>query len=166
MQLYIVRHGIAIDREDPKSPAEAERFLTEDGIRKTKQVAKALAAQGLHADLMVSSPYVRAMQTAEIFATALEYAKQKIQKTETLLPGAEPAAFFRELARQKQASAVFCFGHAPNVDELVAAALGASRQITSVKKAGVALVELKRISPPSGQLIWLATPKLLRKAGK
>ena len=166
MELYIVRHGIAIDREDPKSPAEADRYLTEEGVQKTKQVAKALAAQGLHADLMVSSPYVRAMQTAEIFATALQYAKPKILKTETLLPGAEPAAFFRELARQKQASAVFCFGHAPNVDELVAAALGANRQITSIKKSGVALVELKRISPPSGQLLWLATPKLVRKAGK
>jgi phosphohistidine phosphatase len=166
MELYIVRHGIAIDREDPKSPAEADRFLTEEGIRKTKQVAKALAAQGLHADLMVSSPYVRALQTAEIFATALDYAKQKIQKTETLLPGAEPTAFFRELAHHKQASAVFCFGHAPNVDELVASALGANRQITSIKKTGVALVELKRISPPSGQFVWLATPKLLRKAGK
>ena len=166
MELYIVRHGIAIDREDPKSPAEAERFLTDDGIRKTKQVAKALAAQGLHVDLMVSSPYVRAMQTAEIFAAALEYPKQKILKTEALLPGAEPTAFFRELARQKQASAVFCFGHAPNVDELVAAALGAGRQITSIKKAGVALIELKRIAPPSGQFIWLSTPKLLRKAAK
>lgn len=166
MELYIVRHGIAIDREDANSPAEADRYLTEEGVQKTKQVAKALAAQGLHADLMVSSPYVRAMQTAEIFATALKYAKQKILKTETLLPGAEPAAFFRELARQKQASAVFSFGHAPNVDELVAAALGANRQITSMKKSGVALVELKRISPPSGQLLWLATPKLVRRAGK
>jgi phosphohistidine phosphatase len=166
MELYIVRHGIAIDREDPKSPAEADRFLTEEGIEKTKQVAKAICALGLHADLLVSSPYVRAMQTAEIFASALGFAKQKIGKTETLLPGAEPGAFFRELARQKQASAVFCFGHGPNVDELVAAAVGSSRPITSMKKAGVALLELKRISPPSGQLLWLLTPKVLKKARK
>jgi len=166
MELYIVRHGIAIDREDPKSPAEADRFLTEEGIEKTKQVAKAIAALGLHADLMVSSPYVRAMQTAEIFASALGYAKQKIVKTETLLPGAEPAAFFRELAKQKQASAVFCFGHGPNVDEVLAAGIGSNRQVTSMKKAGVALLELKRISPPSGQLVWLAPPKLLKKAKK
>ena len=156
----------AIDREDPKSPAEAERYLTEEGIQKTKQVAKSMAALGLHADLMISSPYVRAMQTAEIFATALAYAKAKILKTETLLPGAEPGAFFRELARQKHAASVFCFGHAPNVDELIAAALGANRQITTLKKSGVVLLDLRRISPPSGQLVWLATPKLLRKAGK
>ena len=71
MELYIVRHGIAIDREDPKSPAEADRYLTEEGVEKTQQVAKALSALDLHADLLVSSPYVRAMQTAEIFANAL-----------------------------------------------------------------------------------------------
>jgi phosphohistidine phosphatase len=163
MQLYIVRHGIAIDREDPKCPSEAERYLTEEGIEKTKQVAKGIAALGIHADMMVSSPYVRAMQTAAIFATALDHPKQKIRRTDSLLPGAEPSAFLRELAREKDVSSVFCFGHAPHVDGLLAAAVGAQHHITSMKKAGVALVELKRLLPPNGQLVWLVTPKLFRK---
>src|SRR5690349_25120030 len=115
MQLYIVRHGIAIDREDPKCPSEAERYLTEDGVEKTKQVAKGLAALHLHVDVMISSPYTRAMQTATIFGSAFEYPKQKIRTTDALLPGAEPTAFFRELAKEKNVSSVFCFGHAPNV---------------------------------------------------
>jgi len=164
MRLYIVRHGIAIDREDPKCPPEAERYLTEEGVEKTKQVAEAVAALGIQADLMFSSPYVRATQTAGIFASELEYSKQKIRRTDSLLPGAEPGAFLRELAREKDVSTVFCFGHAPHVDGLLAAAVGASRHITSMKKAGVALVELKRLSPPNGQLVWLITPKLMRKA--
>ncbi len=164
MQLYIVRHGIAIDREDPKCPPEAERYLTEEGVEKTKQVAEAVAGLGIQADLMFSSPYVRATQTAAIFASELEYSKQKIRRTDSLLPGAEPGAFLRELAREKDVSAVLCFGHAPHVDGLLAAAVGASRHITSMKKAGVALVELKRLSPPNGQLVWLITPKLMRKA--
>ena len=163
MQLYIVRHGIAIDREDPKSPAEAERYLTEEGIERTKQVAKGIAALGVQPDLLFSSPYERAMQTAAIFAGELEYSKQKIRRSDSLLPGAEPGAFLRELAREKNASSVFCFGHAPHVDGLIAAAVGATRHITSMKKAGVALVEFKRLSPPNGQLIWLVAPKLLRK---
>ena len=164
MQLYIVRHGIAIDREDPKCPPEAERYLTEEGVEKTKQVAEAVAALGIQADLMFSSPYVRGTQTAAIFASELEYSKQKIRRTDSLLPGAEPGAFLRELAREKDVSTVLCFGHAPHVDGLLAAAVGASRHITSMKKAGVALVELKRLSPPNGQLVWLITPKLIRKA--
>src|SRR4029077_12004037 len=166
MQLYIVRHGIAIDREDPKCPPDPERYLTEEGVEKTKQVAKGLAALGVTGDLFLTSPYVRAAQTAEIFANALDYAKQKIRRTDLLLPGAEPSLLFRELAKDKQASAVFLFGHAPQLDELIATALGSKKHVTSLKKAGAAFVELKRLSPPIGELVWLATPKMLRRAGK
>jgi phosphohistidine phosphatase len=166
MQLYIVRHGIAIDREDPKCPPDPERYLTEEGVEKTKQVAKGIAALHAGADLLLSSPYVRAIQTAEIFADALDYARQKVRRTDLLLPGAEPSLLFRELAREKQASAVFLFGHAPQLDDIIATALGTKRHITALKKAGVALIELKRTSPPMGQFVWLATPKILRRAGK
>jgi phosphohistidine phosphatase len=166
MQLYIVRHGIAIDREDPKCPADPDRFLTEDGIEKTKEVAKGLAKISEAADLMLTSPYVRAAQTAEIVADALDYAKQKIRKSEALLPGAEPQQLFRELGKNKDLSVVFVFGHAPHLDELLATAVGSKHHISALKKAGVALVELKRLVPPNGQLVWLATPKLLRRAGK
>jgi phosphohistidine phosphatase len=166
MEIYVVRHGIAIDREDPKCPPDPERYLTEEGIEKTKRVAAAVAALGASPDLLLSSPYVRAMQTAEIFAAALDYSKQKIRRTDLLLPGAEPSLFFRELAKDKQTSTLFVFGHAPQLDDIIAAALGSKHHITSLKKAGVALIELKRVSPPNGQLIWLAPPKLLRRAGK
>jgi phosphohistidine phosphatase len=160
MKLYIVRHGIAIDREDPRCPSEAERYLTEEGIAKTRQVAERIAAIA-GANLMISSPYVRASQTAEIFAAAMKYAKGKILKTELLLPGSDPLVFYRELAHHKNRSSVFCFGHAPHLDELVAAGLGLKKDVTQLKKAGVALLELHRISPPAGTLVWLAAPKLL-----
>jgi phosphohistidine phosphatase len=166
MQLYVVRHGIAIDRADPTCPADPERYLTEEGVEKTREVARGVASLGATADLFLSSPYVRALQTAEIFAAVFEYSKQKIRRTDLLLPGAEPTLFFRELAKDKQSSAVFCFGHAPQLDDLIATALGSKHHLTALKKAGVALLELRRISPPSGQLVWLATPKMLRRAGK
>jgi phosphohistidine phosphatase len=166
MQLYVVRHGIAVDREDPKCPPDPERYLTEEGVEKTREVAKGVAALGATPDLFLSSPYVRAVQTAEIFAAVFEYPRQKIRRSDLLLPGAEPTLFFRELTRDKQSSSVFCFGHAPHLDDLIATALGSKHHVTSLKKAGAALVELRRISPPSGQLMWLATPKLLRRAGK
>lgn len=166
MQLYVVRHGIAVDRQDPKCPSDLERYLTEEGVEKTRQVAKGMAALGITGDLFLTSPYVRATQTAEIFASALDYAKQKIRRTDLLLPGAEPSLLFRELTRDKQASSVFLFGHAPQLDDVIAAALGSKKHVTALKKAGVALVELKRVSPPIGILAWLANPKLLRRAGK
>jgi len=166
MQMYIVRHGIAIDREDPKCPPDPERYLTEEGVEKTKQVAKGVAALGITGDLFLTSPYVRAAQTAGIFASALDYAKQRIRRTDLLLPGAEPTQLFRELAKDKQASTVFLFGHAPQLDDIIATALGSKKHVASLKKAGVAFLELKRLSPAIGQLVWLATPKMLRRVGK
>lgn len=166
MELYIVRHGIAIDREDPKCPPDPERFLTEEGIEKTKTVAIGVARIASVPNLMISSPFVRAVQTAELFAKVFEYPKDKIRKSDLLLPGAEPLQLFRELSRDKDNSIVFLFGHAPHLDDLIATSLASKHHITSLKKAGVALIELKRLSPPSGELVWLSTPKLLRKIGK
>lgn len=166
MELYIVRHGIAVDREDPKCPPDPERYLTEEGVEKTKGVAKGLAALGVTPGLFLSSPYTRAFQTAEIFAETFDYSRQKIRRSELLLPGTEPTLLFRELARERQASSIFVFGHAPHLDDVITTALGAKKHLTSLKKAGVALIELKRISPPAGTLVWLATPKMLRRAGK
>src|SRR5262244_3023650 len=98
MLLYLVRHGIAIDREDPKCPAEADRYLTEEGIKKTREVALGAAVIAEKPDLFLSSPYVRATQTAEIFASAFRFRKQKILQTGLLLPGSEVGALFREIA--------------------------------------------------------------------
>src|SRR5438094_9318370 len=120
MKLYIVRHGIAVDREDPKCPPDPERYLTEEGVEKTKQVAKGVAALGVTGDLFLTSPYVRAVQTAEIFASALDYAKQRIRRTDLLLPGGGPSQLFRELVKQKQASTGFLVGHAPETEDGVA----------------------------------------------
>jgi phosphohistidine phosphatase len=166
MELYIVRHGIAIEREDPKCPPDPERYLTEEGVEKTKGVAMGLAALGVPPGLFVTSPYTRALQTAEIFADALDYSRQKIRRSELLLPGTEPTLLFRELAKEKQAPSIFLFGHAPQLDDVIATALATKKHVTALKKAGVALIELKRISPPMGILAWLASPKLLRRAGK
>ena len=163
MLLYLVRHGIAVDREDPKCPAEAERYLTEEGIKKTRQVARGVASIIEKPDLLLSSPYVRAMQTALLFAAALKYPKQKIRKSNLLLPGSDVAAFFRELARDKNVESVMCFGHAPHLDEVAAMILGSKHDATSMKKAGAACFELRRVASPSGTLVWLATPKLLKK---
>jgi phosphohistidine phosphatase SixA len=164
MQLYIVRHGIAIDREDPKSPSDPERYLTSEGLKKTREAARGFAALKISPDVFISSPYVRAMQTAEIFAEETKFAKSKIRQTELLLPGAEPSAFFRELQRTSRTEeSAICFGHAPHLDELIAFALSSKKGLTQLKKAGAACLELTRISPPAGLLTWLSTPKILRK---
>jgi phosphohistidine phosphatase SixA len=116
--------------------------------------------------LLISSPYVRAVQTAEIFAAAFDISNEKIEKTELLLPGAEPSGFLRELARKKSVESAMCFGHAPQLDELISVALGAKKDVTELKKAGVACIEMSRVQAASGKLVWLITPRVARKLSK
>jgi phosphohistidine phosphatase len=162
MRLYIVRHGIAVDREDPKCPPDPERYLTEKGVAKTAEVAKGAARLGLEPAVLLTSPYLRAVQTGEIFCEALKIPASKLRRTDALLPMASPGQLFRELAKLK-AETVICFGHAPNVDAVVAYALGSQKHLTEMKKSGVACLEMESVgAPPRGKLLWLGTPKLLR----
>jgi phosphohistidine phosphatase len=161
MIIYLVRHGIAMDPADPKCPADPERRLTEKGITKTREVARGLKGLGVEPTLMISSPYLRAMETAQVFAGVCGYPSNRIRQTEALLPSATPGALFRELARLRSGE-VMCFGHAPNLDYVLAAFIGHDGQFTAMKKSGVACVEVERLTPPRAILLWLSTPKLLR----
>lgn len=160
MFLYVVRHGIAIDREDPNCPPDPERSLTSEGIRKTKAVSRGLRKLRLKPDAILSSPYVRAIQTAGIVAKSLKYPIDKIRRTQALVPDSPPAALFRSLARL-DAETVICCGHAPNVDEIIAHVLKTDSDIWNLKKAGVACLGIDSFSPVHGELLWLATPKML-----
>lgn len=161
MRLYVVRHGIAVNRTDPQCPPEAERYLTAEGIRKTQGVAQGLKALGLAPSHLVSSPYVRAVQTAEIIAEALGFDRARIRRSDALKPEGQPGQFFEELKRMR-GTEVICFGHAPQLDDLIALALGSNRPVTALKKAGVACLELKTVAPGQARIEWLFPPKALR----
>jgi phosphohistidine phosphatase len=162
MILYIVRHGLAVDRTDPKSPPEAERPLTAKGVQKTRAAALGLAELKVKPDVLISSPFVRAAQTAEIFAETLGYSVNKIKVSEALKPTANPADIVKVVTRLR-AKEVMVFGHAPHLDSL-AAHLISGRVFTEIKKAGVACFEH---TPTTGKwnLRWLVTPKMLREIG-
>ena len=150
MRLYLVRHGLAVDRLDPKCPNDFKRYLTPEGIKKTRGAMRGLKAMGVQPDAMLTSPYLRAVETAEIAADALGFPADKIHSTESLQPGAAPSELFKELAKLR-ADEVMCFGHAPHLDEVIAFALGCRAPITALKKAGVACLELESISSQIGR---------------
>jgi phosphohistidine phosphatase len=161
MLVYLMRHGIAIDHEDPECPSEAERHLTPKGIEKTRAAAHGLRAMKVNPDLVLSSPYLRAMQTAEIACIALDIPVSRIKKTDALLSGASPLVLLDELSKSK-AEEVICFGHAPHLDEFIALAIHAPKTCTQLKKAGVACLELHSVSPVDGELLWLLPARALR----
>jgi phosphohistidine phosphatase len=162
MILYLVRHGIAIDREDPDCPPETERYLTRDGMKKTREVAAGIRELKIEPSLMITSPYIRAAQTAEIFAKALAYSREKIRHSQALRPGSNPAEFLKEIAHVK-ADEVMCFGHAPHMDQVIAAAVGARGVFTALKKAGVAALEFESPSAGKATLLWILTARLARQ---
>lgn len=164
MLLYLVRHGIAIDRSNPKAPAEAERQLTAKGVQKSRAAALGLAELGVKPDVFLSSPYVRAVQTAEIFAEALGYSPRKIRMTDALKPAANPAEILKEIQRIR-AKEIACFGHAPHMDLTIAQLSGSRAVYTELKKAGIACFE-HAAAHGRWTLLWLLTAKILRDLGK
>jgi phosphohistidine phosphatase len=163
MLLYLVRHGIAVNKTDPTSTADPVRPLTPKGVEKTAEVARGLARLGASPSFFISSPLLRAVQTAEIFAEALEFPVTRVRRSESLAPESKPALLFAELARLK-AREVICFGHAPHLDHTIASATaGKAASFTRLKKAGVALLEFDSFVPPKALLCWLYTPKVLRR---
>ncbi|MGD0908586.1 MAG: histidine phosphatase family protein [Candidatus Acidiferrales bacterium] len=165
MHLYLIRHGIAIDREDPKCPTDTERPLTPEGIKKSNAVAHGLAALGVHPDAVLTSPWLRAAQTAEIFCDVMGFASKKIMRVDALKGTSTPLDLFRELAKLR-AKEVLCFGHEPHLHLVIGQVLHTGTRITELKKAGVAFLNLDHVSPPHGQLLALYPPKTLRLLGK
>lgn len=162
MKLYIVRHGIAIDRTDPACPPDAARPLTPKGEAKTRSAARGLEELEIRPQVMLTSPLLRAVQTAEIFCEVLGYNVSRLRRTDQLLPESKPAGLFGELARLK-VKEVMCFGHAPNVDAVIAAACDCSHAFTQLKKSGVALLEFGSFDPPKALLQWIYNPGILRQ---
>lgn len=161
MILYIVRHGIAVDKTDPKAPPDPERPLTAKGIQKTRAAALGLKELDVKPDVLITSPYVRAAQTAEIFAEALGFPTAKVRVTDSLKPPANPADFIKEISHLKGKEAM-CFGHAPHLDQLIAQMVGARGVFTELKKAGVACLEHTG-THSTWRMVSILTPKVLRQ---
>lgn len=158
MKLYLVRHGVAVDRLDSGIKSDAERTLTHEGQEEVELVARGLKKSGVKLDLLVSSPLVRANQTADIFA---EIFKVELKICRALAPGGDAAELFDFLKNQK-AEAIALFGHEPDMSELACRLLGADFNIP-FKKAGVCRIDLSQMPPRSaGVLKWFMPPRLSR----
>lgn len=162
MRVFLMRHGIAIDRNDPDCPPDPQRALTAVGRKRTRQAALGLKWLGVAPGLVLTSPYVRTRQTAEIVAETLRLPSSAIEDTDALRPEADPALLLPQLRRRRRFE-VLCVGHLPQLDWVIARLLQASDPVTELRKSGVAYVDWP--ARGQGDLVWLATPKLLRRLG-
>lgn len=163
MRLYLMRHGIAIDREDPDCPPDPERYLTPKGIQRTRAAARGLRALRVKPAALLTSPYVRAVQTGEIVCEVLGLDPKQLCTTDALKPEAKPARLTEELGRL--GGEVICFGHAPHMDEFIAHALKATAPFTALKKSGAACLDIDSLAPLRATLFWVLTSRVLRRLG-
>ena len=161
MRLYLMRHGIAIDRDDPNCPSETERYLTPKGVEKTRDAAEGLRKLRVKPSVLLTSPFVRAVQTGEITCEVLKLDSKKLRATDNLKPDAKPARLVEELSKMSD-SEVICFGHAPMLDDFIAHTVKAPDAFTELKKAGVACLDIQTFSPLHVTVAWLMTARALR----
>lgn len=159
MEIYIVRHGIA---EEHAAGGDAQRALTDDGKVKMREVAAGLARIGVESETILSSPFVRARQTAEILAFPI---KGRLSLLTELAPGHGPSEVCQRLSEMHNVTSVMLVGHQPNCTELAAYLLCAPEKLDmEFKKGAVCLIEADRPAAARGTLIWLLPPKALRLA--
>ena len=159
MILTIFRHGIAEDFSADGS--DDARELTELGVEKTKQAALGLARISDPPDVILTSPLVRAAQTAKIAGKIFNADTQAAD-----VIGSQDVGGILAMVRRRAEDHVMIVGHNPSfemiVETVIAAGRAQSRGTVQMKKAGAAQFV---ISETDAQLLWLATPKMLRLLG-
>jgi phosphohistidine phosphatase len=164
MELLIVRHAIAYERDARRWPEDGERPLSPRGVARARRAAAGLKRLTARPGRVLTSPLVRARQTAEILTQFAGW--PTATTTPLLLPDASPAALLAFLARAREGS-VAIVGHEPQLGQVLAACLPgtAASGAHELRKMGVALVAFRDAARPGhGELVWLATPRLLRAA--
>jgi len=158
MEIYILRHGIAED--DGPGGSDAERSLTSEGKKKLRDVLRVAGKAGVSPKLIVSSPLVRAVETAELALEVLG-GKNALLQTSTLEPGSDTQAVWEEIRVHKDVTELMLVGHEPLLSKTVAYLLGAPSLYVDMKKGALVRVDVDRFGvQPRGTLKWMLVPRL------
>ncbi len=164
MQLYILRHAIAVPRGTPGYPND-DRPLTEDGIAKMVESAKGIKEIVGSFDVIISSPLTRAMHTAKITAEATDYISEVVI-SEYLLPGSPQRNLFGFLEGYKQHEKILIVGHEPHLGYVASSMVGINNSVVELKKGALGRIDINNFPPNgTGKLIFLIQPKELRSIG-
>jgi phosphohistidine phosphatase len=163
-EIYLIRHGVAAERGDAW-PDDTKRPLTADGLSKMEKAARGLARLDVGFDLILSSPLVRARQTADVLSAELD-GHPPVVNTDALAPGSEYADLIATLEKHARKPRIALVGHEPGIGELAARFIG-SRHAIEFKKGAVCRIDLDALPPTApGALRWLVTSRFLRAIKK
>ena len=162
MEIYLLRHGIA--EEAPPGSPDAERALTAEGKKKLVEVLRVAKAAGVRPSLILTSPYRRAVETAEIAKFALGF-KGRLLRTRALQPMAAPEDLWEELRVHKDQPQVLLAGHEPLLGQAAGHLLGVTELHIDFKKGALVRLDVEQFDPrPSAVLKWMLVPRLATAA--
>ncbi len=166
MDLYVLRHGVAEERDSIRYPDDRERPLTSNGLKRLARQVKGMSTLKICPDVIVTSPLVRAVQTAEVVRNGLAEVRQ-LEVSDSLVPWADPQEILVELRDTHATGSVMVVGHEPHLSSLISLASSGTLNCSIRLKKG-ALCKLRIPGPDPGRcgrIEWSLTPKQMMRMG-
>ena len=172
MDLFILRHGYAGNRL-PDPMKDTKRELTVSGKKEVVEIAKSLKKLGVKFNVIFSSPFTRAFQTAHIFAEEYKLTEQ-IEQSEELKPDGSKGSLYNKLSKLSIDSVILVVGHEPYLSSMINDIISNNDTDKNynknhnnniiLKKAGLSRIKITSTVPKfKGELRWLLTPRILKK---
>lgn len=160
MDIYLLRHAIAVERGTPGYERDSDRELTPKGAKRMRRVAQGMLAMELSFDVILSSPFARAKQTAEIVADVFE-AHKSLEFTDTLAVCGDPEELIKLIGKKYDAvESVLLVGHEPYMSSLISLLVSGDQNLmVTMKKGGLCKLSVESLRyDQCATLEWLLTP--------
>lgn len=156
MVVYFLRHAEA----EPDAGTDFDRKLTTKGLEQAEKMAKFILRNGLQPELIISSPVVRARQTAKIISQKLGDADLVVE--DWLACGMSPESCLEELRAYEQKASVMVVGHEPDFGYAIAHLIGlANADAINVRKASLTAIEIETLQPGHGRLEFFTPVRIV-----
>ena len=167
MNLYIVRHAVAVERGTSGYEDDSQRPLTDSGRKKMKKIVKGLHQSGIELDTILSSPYVRARDTAKILAKEFKLEAQ-LSYSDHLIPPANFEALIDEIGEKYDVESLALVGHEPMLGQFISwLTTGSLEMMIDFKKGGVCYLSADNFFQDRRAVLeWLLTPALMVELSK
>jgi phosphohistidine phosphatase len=164
MNIFILRHGIAVERDEWHSKNDADRPLTREGEKQLRKTSSALKRLKLNFDLILSSPFERAKKTAEIVADGLKLRK-RLKFSDALASDGDAKNLIHQLNELKPSPKnILLVGHEPYLSELISLLISGDENVSiDFKKGGLCKLETGKLrAGKCATFAWLLTPKQMK----
>ncbi len=159
MELYLLRHSFSEERS--ATGRDADRTLTAEGIANLQRVLELARNAGVRPSLILSSPYARAKQTAEIAARTFEY-DGNVLHVPAFAPDSSPFRAWEEIRVHDGEASLLVAAHEPLLSSTVAWFAGSTREMIRFVPAAMVRIDFAELSPhPNGVMRWMISPELV-----